>query len=176
MWLEDLMQEELIEHPELWMNQSEMGYLIIEYLNQLITDVEHAVCSFRLKSEDAFMKSIDAIGWKFVDYREEDEQGIITLLVCYEPDGNSPLRLKCTATMDVETKDWTVSSHRNVILHFPNGEIRNLYEVRETCQDGDFELLKKCIDIGKMDVMSVAYASSDCVNLVNKWRWVDKAP
>ena len=176
MRLEELMQEELIEHPELWMNQSEMGYLIVEYLNQLIEDVAHVVYFSNKNSKDAFKKSIDAIGWKFVDYREEDEQGIITLLVCYEPDVNSPLRLKCTATMEVETKRWTVSSHRNVMLHFPNGEIRNLYEVRETCQDGDFELLKKCIDIGKMDVMSGDSASSDCVELIEKWILVTNAP
>lgn len=171
MLLEELMQEELIEHPELWMNQSEMGYLIIEYLNQLIEDVEHVVYSFRLKREGAFKKSIDAMGWKFVDYRDEDGRGVITLEACYEPDGTSPLRLKCTTVMEVETQYWTASSCGPTMLYFPNGETRNLYEVREACQDGDFELLKKCIDIGKIDVMSVAYASSDCVVRVNKYRW-----
>lgn len=173
MLLKYLMNPELIERPELWLAMSDGEFLVEDYECQLQRNVEFAVSWFDWSSEERMKKCIDTLGWRYITHHCEDHEGFVTLEAFFEPEEDSPFKLKCSAIYSVSTMWGEVidSVGGPAMLHFPNGERRRVLEVSSDCQQGNYDLLKACIELGNLDV-SVGYKpTNDCVERVEMYRY-----
>lgn len=173
MLLKYLMKKEFIEHPELWVKESDGDFIVEEYGRQLIENVSFAVSWFDWTNEDTIKECANMMGWKYIAHEYMDGIGLITLEAFLEPHEDSPFKLKCGALVSVDLHCDEVFDVLTgpVMLYFPDGEKRLMYDVSLDCQFGDLDLLKECINIEEMEFLSTDRPSPHCMKMFEKYRF-----
>ena len=174
MLLKHLMKKEFIEHPELWVKESD-GYLMVKgYGRQLIMNVLFAVCGIDWTNEDTIKEYANMLGWKYIAHEYMYGVGLITLEAFLEPHEHSPFKLKCGALVSVYILGDEVCDILTgpIMLYFPNGEKREIDEVSWDYQTGNLDLLKECINIEEMEILSTDRPSPHCMEMFEKSKHV----
>ena len=173
MLLKYLMKKEFIEHPELWMQESDGDFLVEEYGRQLKENVRFAVSWFDWTNEDTIKECANMMGWKYIANEYMCGIGLITLEAFLEPDRHSPFKLKCGALVSVYILGNEVCDVLTgpITLYFPDGEKSDMYDVSIDCQYGNVDLLKECIDLENVKVLSTEKPSPNCQRLVDKYQY-----
>ena len=173
MLLKKLMKKGFMEYPELWVKESDGDFLVEEYGRQLRATVRCAVSWFDWTNEDTIKDCANMMGWKYIAHEYMDGIGLITLEAFLEPHEDSPFKLKCGALVSVDVHGDEVFDVLTgpIMLYFPDGEKSDMYDVSMDCQSGNVDLLKECIDLENVKVLSTERPSPNCQSLVDKYQY-----